>query len=168
MRMPLELGLGIEARTRFWQLATASPFVQSPRRKVCTWGEDRRGSAADHSGKAKRLEFRPPDPTANPYLAFSALLMAGLDGIQSRIDPGQPVDVDLFELSEAELREIKHVPASLDEALDALEEDHEFLLQGGVFTEDLIETWIEYKRKTEADAVRLRPHPWEFALYYDA
>jgi glutamine synthetase len=120
------------------------------------------------SPKAKRLEFRPPDPTANPYLAFSALLMAGLDGIQNRIDPGQPVDVDLFELSEEELANIKHMPGSLDEALDALEEDHEFLLQGGVFTEDLIQTWIEYKRKNEADAVRMRPHPWEFALYYDA
>lgn len=120
------------------------------------------------SPKAKRIEFRPPDATANPYLAFSALLMAGLDGIQNRLDPGSPVDVDLFELSEDELAEIKHVPGSLDEALDALEADHEFLLKGGVFTEDLIETWIEYKRKEEADQVRLRPHPWEFALYYDA
>jgi glutamine synthetase len=120
------------------------------------------------SAKAKRLEFRPPDPSANPYLAFSALLMAGLDGIQNRIDPGQPVDTDLFELSQEELASIKHVPSSLDEALDALEDDHEFLLQGGVFTEDLIQTWIEYKRKNEADAVRMRPHPWEFALYYDA
>ena len=120
------------------------------------------------SPKAKRLEFRPPDPSANPYLAFAALLMAGLDGIQNRIDPGQPVDVDLFELPQEELAQIKHVPGSLDEALDALEEDHEFLLKGGVFTEDLIETWIEYKRREEADAVRLRPHPWEFTLYYDA
>jgi glutamine synthetase len=120
------------------------------------------------SPKAKRLEFRPPDPTANPYLAFSALLMAGLDGIADRADPGQPVDVDLFELSPEELAEIKHVPGSLDEALDELEADHEFLLRGGVFTEDLIETWIAYKRREEADAVRLRPHPWEFALYYDA
>src|ERR671939_372523 len=117
--------------------------------------------------KTKRLEFRPPDPTANPYLAFSAMLMAGLDGIQRRLDPGQPLDVDLFELSEGELAAIPHVPASLDEALDALEADHEFLLKGGVFTEDLIETWIEYKRREEADAVRLRPHPWEVALYYD-
>src|SRR5262249_42195429 len=102
------------------------------------------------------------------YLAFSALLMAGLDGIQNRIDPGQPVDTDLFDLSEAELAGIKHVPSSLDDALDALEEDHDFLLQGDVFTEDPIQTRIEYKRKSEADAVRLRPHPWEFALYYDA
>jgi glutamine synthetase len=120
------------------------------------------------SPKAKRVEFRPPDPSANPYLAFSALLMAGLDGIQNRIDPGQPVDVDLFELSEEELAQIKHVPSSLEGALDALEADHEFLLKGDVFTQDLIDTWIEYKRKEEADQVRLRPHPWEFALYYDA
>jgi glutamine synthetase len=120
------------------------------------------------AAKAKRVEFRPPDPSCNPYLAFSALLMAGLDGIQERIDPGLPVDEDVFELSEEELAKINHVPHSLDEALDALEEDHEFLLKGGVFTEDLIQTWIDYKRKEEADQVRLRPHPWEFALYYDA
>jgi glutamine synthetase len=117
--------------------------------------------------KAKRLEFRPPDPSANPYLAFSALMMAGLDGIQNRIDPGHPMDVDLFELSEEELAGIGHVPGSLDEALDALEADHAFLLKGDVFSEDLIETWIAYKRTEEADAVRMRPHPWEFALYYD-
>jgi glutamine synthetase len=120
------------------------------------------------SPKSKRVEFRPPDPSANPYLAFSALLMAGLDGIQNRIDPGQPVDVDLFELPEEQLREIEHVPSSLDEALDALEADHEFLLKGGVFTQDLIDTWIGWKRREEADQVRMRPHPWEFALYYDS
>ena len=120
------------------------------------------------SPKSKRVEFRPPDPTANPYLAFSALLMAGLDGIQNRIDPGHPVDVDLFELPEGELARIQHVPGSLDEALAALEADHEFLLKGGVFTHDLIDTWIRHKRREEADEVRLRPHPWEFALYYDA
>jgi glutamine synthetase len=120
------------------------------------------------AAKAKRLEFRPPDPSANPYLAFAAMMMAGLDGIQNRIDPGQPLDVDVFELPEEELAKIAQVPGSLDDALDALEQDHEFLLKGGVFTEDVIETWIEYKRKEEADAVRLRPHPWEFALYYDA
>jgi glutamine synthetase len=118
--------------------------------------------------KTKRVEFRSPDPSANPYLAFSAMLMAGLDGIQNRIDPGSPLDEDIFELPEEELAKIEHVPHSLDEALDALEADHEFLLKGGVFTEDLIETWIEYKRKEEADQIRLRPHPWEFALYYDA
>jgi glutamine synthetase len=119
------------------------------------------------SPKTKRLEFRPPDPSANPYLAFSALLMAGLDGIQSRIDPGLPLDADVYELSEEELKDIGHVPGSLDEALDALEADHEFLLKGDVFTEDLIETWIAHKRDEEAEQVRIRPHPWEFALYYD-
>ncbi len=118
--------------------------------------------------RAKRVEFRPPDPSANPYLALSALMMAGLDGIQSRIDPGPPHDVDIFELSEAELEGIGHIPGSLDEALAALQADHAFLLKGGVFTEDLIATWIDYKRKEEADAVRMRPHPWEFVLYYDA
>jgi glutamine synthetase len=118
--------------------------------------------------KTKRVEFRSPDPSCNPYLAFSAMLMAGLDGIHSRIDPGTPLDEDIFELPEEQLAAIPHVPHSLDEALDALEQDHEFLLKGGVFTEDLIETWIEYKRKEEADQIRLRPHPWEFALYYDA
>jgi glutamine synthetase len=117
--------------------------------------------------KAKRVEFRPPDPTANPYLAFSAMMMAGLDGIQERIDPGMPVDKDLFELPAEELEAIPSVPGSLDEALDALEADHGFLLKGGVFTEDVIETWIDYKRRQECDPVRLRPHPWEFALYYD-
>ena len=116
---------------------------------------------------AKRLEFRPPDPTANAYLAFSAMMMAGLDGIQNRIDPGKPVDKDLFELPLEELARIPSVPASLDQALDALEADHEYLLRGGVFTPDLIETWIEYKRREECDPMRLRPHPWEFALYYD-
>jgi len=107
--------------------------------------------------KAKRVEFRPPDPSANPYLAFSAMMMAGLDGIQQRIDPGLPVDKDLFELSEEEMARIPSVPGSLDDALDALEADHEFLLKGGVFTEDLIETWIDYKRENEIDTVRLRP-----------
>ena len=118
--------------------------------------------------KTKRLEFRSPDPSANPYLAFSAMLMAGLDGIQNRVDPGNPVDHDVFELPEEELAKVEHVPGSLEAALDALERDHEFLLKGGVFTEDLIRTWIDYKRTEEADQVRLRPHPWEFALYYDA
>ncbi len=117
--------------------------------------------------KAKRVEFRPPDPAANPYLSFAAMMMAGLDGVQNRLDPGLPVDKDLFELPPEELEGIPSVPGSLDDALDALEADHEFLLKGGVFTEDLIETWIEYKRAEECDPVRLRPHPWEFALYYD-
>jgi glutamine synthetase len=116
------------------------------------------------SPKAKRLEFRPPDVTANPYLAFSAMLMAGLDGIEKGIDAGEPADFDLFE----EASDIPQVPGSLEEALDALEADHEFLLKGGVFSEDLIRTWIDWKREHEVDFVRLRPHPAEFALYYDA
>jgi len=112
--------------------------------------------------------FRPPDPGANPDLAISALRMAGLDGNQNRVDPGQPLDVDLFELSEEGLAQIQHVPGSLDGALDALEADHEFLLKGGVFTPDLIETWIDYKSNREVSQARLRPHPYEFALYFDA
>jgi glutamine synthetase len=117
--------------------------------------------------KAKRVEFRPPDPSANPYLAFSAMMMAGLDGIQNRLDPGMPVDKDLYELPPEELARIPTVPESLEEAIDALEEDHDFLLKGGVFTEDLLETYIEHKRSQEVEPVRIRPHPWEFALYYD-
>jgi glutamine synthetase len=117
------------------------------------------------SPKAKRIEFRCPDPTANPYLAFSAMLMAGLDGIAQKLDPGKPADFDLFEESHTE---IAQVPGSLDEALDALEADHDFLTKGGVFSRELISTWIEWKRTNEADVVRLRPHPAEFFLYYDA
>jgi glutamine synthetase len=117
--------------------------------------------------KAKRLEFRCPDPSSNPYLAFSAMLMAGLDGIKNKIEPATPVDKDLYELPPDELANVPQVPGSLSEVLDALEADHDFLLEGGVFTKDLIETWIEYKRTTEIDALRLRPHPYEFALYYD-
>jgi len=117
--------------------------------------------------KAKRLEFRCPDPSSNPYLAFSAMLMAGLDGIKNKIEPPVPVDKDLYELPPEELADVAQVPASLDAVLDALEADHDFLLEGGVFTSDLIETWIAYKREVEIDAIRLRPHPYEFALYYD-
>jgi len=120
------------------------------------------------SPKAKRIEYRCPDPTANPYLAFSAILMAGIDGIQNRIHPGEPADYDLFELEPAEAAKIKQVPGSLAEALQALEHDHDFLLKGGVFTPDLIETWIRVKRQREVDPIRLRPHPYEFYLYYDA
>jgi len=116
---------------------------------------------------AKRIEFRTPDPSCNPYLAFSAMLMAGLDGIQKKIDPGKPIDKDLYELEPEEAKGIKTLPGSLEEVLDALEADHEFLLKGDVFTRDAIETWIEYKRKNEVDPIRLRPHPWEFALYFD-
>jgi glutamine synthetase len=121
--------------------------------------------------KAKRIEFRSPDPTANPYLLFAALLMAGLDGIRRQIDPSKhgygPVDRDLYSMSAEELREIRSVPGSLYESLDALEADHAFLLEGGVFTSDLLEKYIEFKR-TQADEIRLRPVPIEFAFYYDA
>jgi glutamine synthetase len=119
------------------------------------------------SPKAKRLEFRCPDPSCNPYLAFSAMLMAGLDGIQNRIEPPDPVDKDLYDLPPEELSKVPQVPGSLDAVLSALEEDQAFLKAGGVFTDDLIETWVSYKRENEVDALRLRPHPWEFALYYD-
>ncbi len=119
------------------------------------------------SPKAKRMEFRCPDPSCNPYLAFPAMLMAGLDGIKNKIEPPEPMDKDLYELPPEELSEVPQVPASLDAALDALEADNDFLLEGGVFTEDVITTWIEYKRSREVDALRLRPHPWEFYLYYD-
>lgn len=117
--------------------------------------------------KSKRIEFRPPDPSCNPYLAFSAMLMAGLDGIQNKIDPGEPMDKDLFELEGEELKKIPTVPGSLYSALNALEKDHDYLLKGGVFTKDVIDVWIEYKRKREIDAVRMRPHPYEFYLYFD-
>src|SRR3954454_11086433 len=119
------------------------------------------------SPKAKRVEFRPPDPAANPYLAFAAMMMAGLDGIVNKIDPGEPLDKDIYDLSPEEMKKVPSMPASLDEALTCLEDDHAFLLRGDVFTEELIETFIDYKRKNEAEAVRLRPHPYEFALYYD-
>jgi glutamine synthetase len=119
------------------------------------------------SPKAKRLEFRPPDPSCNAYLAFSAMLMAGLDGIENKIDPGQPLDKDIFELSAEESEKVPSMPGSLDEALKALSDDHQYLLKGDVFTQDLIDLWIEYKTKNEADAVRIRPHPYEFHLYYD-
>lgn len=119
------------------------------------------------SPKAKRVEFRPPDPSCNPYMAFAAMLMAGLDGVINKIDPGESLDKDIYDLSPEEMKAVPSMPASLDEALNCLEEDHSFLLKGDVFTEDLIETFISYKRKFEADAVRLRPHPFEFSLYYD-
>jgi len=119
------------------------------------------------SEKARRLEFRTPDPSCNPYFAFPAMLMAGLDGVKNKIEPPPPVDKDLYELPAAEAKKIKSMPGSLDQALDALERDHDFLLKGGVFTPDVIETWISYKRKKEVDPIRLRPHPHEFALYFD-
>ena len=117
--------------------------------------------------KAKRLEFRVPDPSSNPYLAFSAMLMAGLDGIKNKIEPPDPVDKDLYELPPEEAANIPQVPGTLSDVLDALEADNEYLQAGNVFTEDLIETWIDYKRSNEVDPIRLRPHPHEFELYYD-
>jgi len=119
------------------------------------------------SPKAKRLEFRTPDPSCNGYLAFSAIVMAVLDGIQNKIDPGDPMDKDIYSLPPEELAKIPSAPGSLDEALDALAKDHEFLLKGGVFTQDVIDMWIDFKTENEVDAVRLRPHPHEFFLYYD-
>ncbi len=119
------------------------------------------------SEKATRIEFRCPDGTCNPYLAFAAILMAGIDGIQKRIDPGNPLDFDLYELEPDEAAKVKQVPGSLDKVLEALEADHDFLTKGDVFTVDILETWIKYKRGREIDPVRLRPHPYEFFLYYD-
>ncbi len=117
--------------------------------------------------KTKRVEFRTPDPTCNGYLAFAAMLMAGLDGIENRIHPGEPLDKNIYGLPPEELAQIPSVPGSLSEALDAMEADHDFLLKGDVFTPDLIEMWLTYKRQNEVDAINLRPHPWEFALYFD-
>ncbi|MSR24846.1 MAG: type I glutamate--ammonia ligase [Nitrospiraceae bacterium] len=117
--------------------------------------------------KAKRIEVRFPDPSTNPYLAFAAMLMAGLDGIANKIDPGEPMEKDLYDLEAREAARVPTMPGSLDDALRNLEKDHQFLLKGGVFTEDLIEAWIGYKRTREVDPLRLRPHPYEFFLYYD-
>ncbi len=161
-------------------LAFAAPTTNSYKRLVpgyeapvnLVYSQRNRSAACriplySNSPKAKRVEFRCPDPSCNPYLAFSAMLMAGLDGIAKHTEPPAPVDKDLFDLPPDELAKIGQVPSSLDEALIALEDDQEFLHQGGVFTDDLIETWIKFKRLNEIDAVRLRPHPWEFMLYYD-
>ncbi len=161
-------------------LAFAAPTTNSYRRLVpgyeapvnLVYSQRNRSAACriplySKSPKAKRIEFRCPDPSCNPYLAFSAMLMAGLDGVRKQTEPPAPVEEDLFELPPEELAKVGQVPASLEEALGALEDDHEFLLEGGVFTDDLIETWIDYKREREIDPVRLRPHPWEFMLYYD-
>lgn len=117
---------------------------------------------------ARRVEFRPPDPTCNPYLAFPAMLMAGIDGIVNKIEPGDPIETDLYHMAPEETAKIRHVPTSLEESLDALENDHEFLTKGDVFTTDVIETWLDYKRTNEIDEVRMRPHPYEFSLYFDA
>lgn len=119
------------------------------------------------SEKAKRIEFRTPDPSCNPYYAFSAMLMAGLDGIENRIEPPDPIDKNLYDLPPEERTDVRSVVASLEGALDALEQDHEFLVKGDVFSQDVIDTWLAYKREREVDGLRLRPHPYEFALYYD-
>jgi len=119
------------------------------------------------SPKAKRLEVRFPDPSANGYLAFAVMLMAGLDGIENKIDPGEPMDKDIYAMSPEELANIPTLPGSLDQALDALEADHDFMLKGEVFTKDLLDTWIDYKRENEVDQLRLRPHPYELYMYYD-
>jgi glutamine synthetase len=162
-------------------LAFAAPTTNSYRRLVpgyeapvnLIYSQRNRSAAVripmySDSPKAKRIEFRCPDPSCNPYLTMAALLMAGLDGIQNKIEPPAPIDKDLYELEPEEAVKIKSTPGSLAEVLDALEQDHEFLLRGDVFTRDLIETYIAYKREREADAVALRPHPYEFYLYYDA
>jgi glutamine synthetase len=117
--------------------------------------------------EARRVEFRPPDPSCNPYLAFAAMMMAGLDGIENKMDPGPPLDKDVYDLSPDELAKVPSIPNSLEEALDALERDSAFLLKGDVFTEELLRTYAEYKQEKEVKAVKLRPHPYEFLLYYD-
>jgi glutamine synthetase len=161
-------------------LAFAAPTTNSYRRLVpgyeapvnLAWSVRNRSAAVripmySDSPKAKRAEFRCPDPSCNPYLAFAAMLMAGIDGIKNRIDPGDPVDKNIYDLPPEELAGIPTVPGSLGEALAALEADHEFLTEGDVFTQDFVENYIGYKRLAEVDAIRLRPHPYEFVLYYD-
>ena len=120
------------------------------------------------SDKAKRVEFRCPDPSCNGYLTFASMLMAALDGIKKKMDPGKPMDVDVYELTKTELAKTKQTPGSLEEAMEALEKDHKFLTEGNVFSEDLIETWIQWKREKEIDEIAIRPHPYEFHLYYDS
>jgi glutamine synthetase len=119
------------------------------------------------SPKAKRVEFRCPDPSANPYFAFSVMLMAVIDGIKNKIKPGEPLDRDIYDMEPEELAKVPKAPGSLEEAINNLERDHEFLMQGEVFTKDVISTWIDYKRTKEIDPVRLRPHPYEVQLYFD-
>jgi len=117
--------------------------------------------------KAKRIEFRCPDPSSNPYFTFAVMLMAVLDGIKNKMKPGEPLDKDIYDLEPEELAKVPKAPGSLEEAISNLEKDHEFLLQGDVFTKDVIQTWIYLKRNKEIDPIRLRPHPYEFFLYYD-
>jgi glutamine synthetase len=161
-------------------LAFAAPTTNSYKRLVpgyeapvnLVYSQRNRSAAcriplAQKSPKAKRVEFRCPDPSCNPYLAFAAMMLAGLDGVLNKIEPPAPVDKDLYDLPPEELAKVPQVPGSLEEALGALETDRAFLEAGGVFTDDLISTWIDYKKANELDAIRLRPHPYEFALYYD-
>ena len=117
--------------------------------------------------KSKRIEFRCPDASGNPYLQFAAMLLAGLDGIINKIDPGEPLDKDIYDMDPEELKDVPSTPGSLEEAIKALERDHDFLMRGDVFTEDVIETWITYKMEKEVKTMALRPHPFEFGLYYD-
>ncbi|HEX9015089.1 MAG TPA: type I glutamate--ammonia ligase [Chloroflexota bacterium] len=162
-------------------LALAAPTTNSYRRLVpgyeapinLVYSQRNRSAAIripmySDNPKAKRVEVRFPDPSSNPYLVFAALLMAGLDGVENKIEPANPLDEDIYEMSAAEKAHIKSTPGSLAETLNALEEDHDFLLKGGVFTPDLIETWIAYKREREVAPMALRPHPYEFFMYYDA
>jgi len=161
-------------------LAICAPTVNSYRRLVpgfeapVNLGYSQRNRSAacripmySPSPKAKRVEFRCPDPSCNPYLAFAAMLMAGLDGVQNRLHPGEPIDKNLYDLPPEELARVPSAPGSLEEALGALEADHGFLLKGDVFTPDVVETHLDYKRTREVDEMRLRPHPYEFFLYYD-
>jgi glutamine synthetase len=161
-------------------LAFAAPTVNSYHRLVpgfeapvnLAWSMRNRSAAVripmySDSPKQKRAEFRCPDPACNPYVAFAAMLMAGIDGIRNKLDPGDPVDKNIYDLPPEELAELPKVPGSLDEALGALQADHEFLLEGDVFTTDFIENYIGFKREKEVDEIRLRPHPYEFVLYYD-
>jgi glutamine synthetase len=120
------------------------------------------------SPKAKRIEVRFPDPTCNGYMGFAAMMLAGIDGIKNKLNPGEPLDKDIYHLTPEELADVPAMPASLEEALSELKNDHKFLLQGDVFTQDVIDTWISYKMETEVNAMRLRPHPYEFALYFDS
>jgi glutamine synthetase len=161
-------------------LAFAAPTTNSYRRLVpgyeapvnLAWSLRNRSAACripmySDSPKAKRVEFRCPDPSANPYLAFAAMVMAGLDGIRRKIDPGDPVDKNIYDLPPEEAAEIKKVPGQLSEAIAALEADNEYLSEGEVFTPDMISTFVDFKRENELDPIRLRPHPYELVLYYD-
>jgi glutamine synthetase len=161
-------------------LAFAAPTTNSYRRLVpgfeapvnlCMSARNRSASVRipmySPSPKAKRLEFRCPDPTCNPYLTWTAMLMAAIDGVENKVDPGTPLDRDIYEMSAEELAGVPKTPGSLEEAIAALKADHEFLLKGGVFTEDLIESWVNWKSEKEIAEMVLRPHPYEFHMYYD-